>query len=114
MKRGAYAEITDADVTHFERLLGGSSRVITDESEAQGHNVDFLGSVRGDYLLSLLYVYTFAIYSAYTLFRSKSSGAKAKNDPGSVGHNAILQPAFARRLSARWQYGIGGWIGAGV
>lgn len=47
MKRGDYATITDKDVAFFERVLGGSGRVLTDASETQGYNVDFTGSVRG-------------------------------------------------------------------
>lgn len=54
VKRGPYADITDADVTHFEQLLGGSNRVITGVSETEGYNVDFVNVVRGDILCDLI------------------------------------------------------------
>lgn len=47
VKRGPYATITDADVAHFESLLGGSG-VLKEASETSGYNVDFMGSVRGN------------------------------------------------------------------
>ena len=45
LKRGDFATLTDADVSSLERLVSG--RVITDESELQGYNTDWLRTVRG-------------------------------------------------------------------
>lgn len=47
MQRGQYAELSDSDVAHFEKILG-SNHVITDQTETQSYNIDFLGSVRGN------------------------------------------------------------------
>lgn len=47
VKRGQYSEVTDSDVTKFESILGGSSRVLTQAEDTQGYNIDYLGSVRG-------------------------------------------------------------------
>jgi hypothetical protein len=44
--RGDYASISDKDVAKFESILD-KHRVITGD-EAQGYNVDWIGSVRGD------------------------------------------------------------------
>lgn len=44
--RGNYATISDADVAHFESLLG-ENRIITDPADIQPHNIDFLSAVRG-------------------------------------------------------------------
>lgn len=46
MKRGDYATIEDSDIKHFESILS-SSRCITDKSDIEPYNVDFLGAVRG-------------------------------------------------------------------
>lgn len=46
MKRGDYATINDNDIKHFESILS-SSRCITDKSDIEPYNVDFLGAVRG-------------------------------------------------------------------
>lgn len=44
--RGKFSTITESDVKHFESLLG-VNRVITDASDIQPHNIDFLQAVRG-------------------------------------------------------------------
>ena len=45
LKRGAFATLTDADVSSLGRLVSG--RVITEESELDGYNTDWLKTVRG-------------------------------------------------------------------
>ncbi|XP_076451705.1 D-2-hydroxyglutarate dehydrogenase, mitochondrial-like isoform X1 [Babylonia areolata] len=45
LKRGPFATLTDGDVSCLERLLSG--RVITDESELEGYNTDWLRTVKG-------------------------------------------------------------------
>ncbi|KXJ20107.1 D-2-hydroxyglutarate dehydrogenase, mitochondrial [Exaiptasia diaphana] len=44
VKRGNYANVTDADVTAFERILPG--RVVTDPDDIAPHNTDWLQTVR--------------------------------------------------------------------
>ena len=44
--RGNYASLTDQDVNHFKSVLE-KSRVVTDETDLEGHNVDWLHMVRG-------------------------------------------------------------------
>lgn len=46
MKRGDYAQVTDADVGFFQSILE-NSRVLLDESDTQSYNIDFMKSVRG-------------------------------------------------------------------
>lgn len=46
VQRGGFAKVTDKDLNTFERLLG-KSRVLTEDSETQFHNIDYLKSVRG-------------------------------------------------------------------
>lgn len=46
MKRGPYACITKDHVACFNELLG-RDRVITDEEECEGYNVDYTKIVRG-------------------------------------------------------------------
>ncbi|XP_034947769.1 D-2-hydroxyglutarate dehydrogenase, mitochondrial [Chelonus insularis] len=46
VKRGPYDEITGTHVKFFEQLLG-QSRVITDPTECDGYNVDWVKTVRG-------------------------------------------------------------------
>ena len=46
VKRGQYGSITEADLKFFESVLG-SNRVITDPSELEGYNTDWLNTVRG-------------------------------------------------------------------
>ncbi|KAL8601679.1 D-2-hydroxyglutarate dehydrogenase, mitochondrial [Nucella lapillus] len=45
LKRGPYATLTDGDVTALERLVSG--RVITDQSELEGYNTDWIRTVKG-------------------------------------------------------------------
>ncbi|KAK7094001.1 D-2-hydroxyglutarate dehydrogenase, mitochondrial-like [Littorina saxatilis] len=45
LKRGPFATLTDADVSSLERLVSG--RVITDKSDLDGYNTDWLRTVRG-------------------------------------------------------------------
>lgn len=45
LKRGPFASLTDADVSSFERIVSG--RLITDPSELDGYNTDWLKTVRG-------------------------------------------------------------------
>ncbi|CAG9814444.1 unnamed protein product [Phaedon cochleariae] len=44
--RGAFSELTDRHVGHFRELLG-ADRVVTDEDECEGFNVDWIKNVRG-------------------------------------------------------------------
>lgn len=46
MKRGAFATINDNDLKHFESIVS-STRCITDKSDIETHNIDFIGAVRG-------------------------------------------------------------------
>ncbi|XP_067006180.2 D-2-hydroxyglutarate dehydrogenase, mitochondrial isoform X2 [Anabrus simplex] len=46
VKRGNYAVLSDQHVQYFENILG-KDRVITDESEVQSYNVDWMKMVRG-------------------------------------------------------------------
>lgn len=46
VQRGEYSSVEDKDVSFFEKLIG-SQYVIKDKDEVEGHNVDFLRSVRG-------------------------------------------------------------------
>lgn len=47
LKRGKYASVTEKDVSEFERLLPGAARVITDPSELEGVNTDWIKNCRG-------------------------------------------------------------------
>lgn len=47
LKRGPFSVLTDADIQHFENILE-PKRVVTDELEIIGHNVDWLHMVRGN------------------------------------------------------------------
>ncbi|KAL4221844.1 D-2-hydroxyglutarate dehydrogenase [Mactra antiquata] len=47
LKRGNYATVTDKDVALFERILPGAARVITDPSELEGANTDWIKNCRG-------------------------------------------------------------------
>ncbi|KAK7473304.1 hypothetical protein BaRGS_00035436 [Batillaria attramentaria] len=51
LQRGPFATLTDADVTSFERIVSG--RVITEPSELDGYNTDWLRTVRGSSKLLL-------------------------------------------------------------
>ena len=46
VERGNYAKVIDQDVQYFKSLLG-PTRVLTDESDLAGYNVDWLQMVRG-------------------------------------------------------------------
>ena len=46
VKRGNYAQLTDKHVQQFQRILP-KERVITDNSDVQSYNVDWLRMVRG-------------------------------------------------------------------
>lgn len=45
LKRGAYSEVNDEDLTVFEKLIPG--RVLTGTSELDGYNTDWLKTCRG-------------------------------------------------------------------
>ena len=47
LKRGNYSRVTDADIALFERILPGAERVITDPSELEGYNTDWIKNCRG-------------------------------------------------------------------
>ena len=47
LKRGDYSVITDKDVSAFERLMSGAGRVLTDPTELDGYNTDWLKTCRG-------------------------------------------------------------------
>jgi D-2-hydroxyglutarate dehydrogenase len=47
VKRGNFTNLEDKDIAKFESILGDTNRVLTDKSETEGYNVDFLNSVRG-------------------------------------------------------------------
>ncbi|KAL3861470.1 hypothetical protein ACJMK2_007504 [Sinanodonta woodiana] len=47
LKRGPYANVCDADISNFEKLLPGHGRVITDVNELDGFNTDWLKTCRG-------------------------------------------------------------------
>ncbi|XP_053388422.1 D-2-hydroxyglutarate dehydrogenase, mitochondrial-like, partial [Mercenaria mercenaria] len=47
LKRGNYSKVTDADVAMFERILPGAERVITEPSELEGYNTDWIKNCRG-------------------------------------------------------------------
>jgi hypothetical protein len=47
LKRGNYSKVTDSDITLFERILPGAERVITDPSELEGYNTDWIKNCRG-------------------------------------------------------------------
>ena len=51
LERGPFATLTDADVSSLGRLVSG--RVITEESELDGYNTDWLRTVRGWYRQSV-------------------------------------------------------------
>ncbi|UYV82982.1 D2HGDH [Cordylochernes scorpioides] len=46
VRRGSYASLTQTDVDHFKQILG-DNRAITDASELEGPNTDWLKSCRG-------------------------------------------------------------------
>ena len=46
VSRGNYAALTGKDVEYFESILD-KSRVVTDPSDLEGHNTDWLHMVRG-------------------------------------------------------------------
>lgn len=88
VKRGNFATITDADVKHFESLLG-TNRVITDASDIQPNNVDFLRAVRG---------------FSQVLLKPKTTEEVS----------AILQHCNARKLAVCPQGGNTGLVGGSV
>lgn len=45
LKRGAFANLTDADVTTLERIVSG--KIITDSFELEDFNTDWLRTLRG-------------------------------------------------------------------
>ena len=45
VERGPFSQVTDADITVFERLVPG--RVVTREDDLEGYNTDWLKTVRG-------------------------------------------------------------------
>ena len=47
LKRGGYSRVEDRDVSVFERILPGGSRVITDPADLVGHNTDWIKTCRG-------------------------------------------------------------------
>lgn len=47
VKRLDFAQVTDKDVSFFEKLLS-PSRVLTNRSDVEGFNIDFLRTCRGD------------------------------------------------------------------
>lgn len=47
VKRLDFAQVTDKDVSFFEKLLS-PSRVLTTRSDVEGFNIDFLRTCRGD------------------------------------------------------------------
>ena len=47
LKRGNYSVVADDDISEFKRLLPGAERVITDPSELQGYNTDWVKNCRG-------------------------------------------------------------------
>lgn len=46
VERGPFSQITPEDIKFFTELLS-PHRIITEESELEGHNTDWLGMVRG-------------------------------------------------------------------
>lgn len=51
LKRGNFSTVTDADVARFEQILPGAERVITEPSELEGYNTDWIKNCRGLWLL---------------------------------------------------------------
>jgi hypothetical protein len=49
VKRGDFATLTEGHISFFEGLLG-KPRVLTDPSDLEQHNTDWLRIVRGRYL----------------------------------------------------------------
>lgn len=48
IKRGKYAEITQADINFFRGILHEDSQVLTDEDDLLKYNTDWMGTVRGE------------------------------------------------------------------
>ena len=49
LKRGGFAVVNDHDITRFEKMLPGDGRVMTDPSELEGYNTDWIKNCRGDF-----------------------------------------------------------------
>ncbi|XP_052819696.1 D-2-hydroxyglutarate dehydrogenase, mitochondrial-like [Mya arenaria] len=47
LKRGQYSNVSDVDIAAFEKILPGAQRVITDASELEGYNTDWIKTCRG-------------------------------------------------------------------
>ncbi len=58
MKRGAFSQVTDADIGHFQSILE-NCRVLLDESDTQSYNIDFMKSVRGATFSNEFYIEIF-------------------------------------------------------
>jgi len=54
VQRGNYAKLESQDIAYFKDLLG-KTRVVTDTSDLEGHNVDWLKIVRGTTFMDSLY-----------------------------------------------------------
>ena len=55
LKRGPYANVEDSDLAIFEKMLPGDGRVLTDSSELEGYNTDWIKTCRGMYMQNWLY-----------------------------------------------------------
>lgn len=53
VKRGKYTVLTPGHVSHFESILS-KERVLTDPSDVEPYNVDWIKMVRGAFLISLV------------------------------------------------------------
>ena len=47
VERGNYATLSDKDINTFEEIVG-KTRILTDPSDVEAYNVDWLHSVRGN------------------------------------------------------------------
>uniref|UniRef100_A0A914UKG8 D-2-hydroxyglutarate dehydrogenase, mitochondrial n=1 Tax=Plectus sambesii TaxID=2011161 RepID=A0A914UKG8_9BILA len=88
LKRGDYSSLTDADVQHFERLLGAGG-VLRDETDIAPYNTDWMSWYRGRSRCVLL--------------------------PRTVEEvSAVMKHCFDRRLAVVPQSGNTGLVGASV
>ena len=50
IERGRYANLTEKDVDVFKGILSSDGQVLTGSDDLEGYNVDWLKTVRGDYI----------------------------------------------------------------
>ena len=64
LKRGNYGKLSDKNVKFFQSILE-PHQVITDPSDIEGYNVDWLNTVRGKYFFTYINVIELTLLSIF-------------------------------------------------